>query len=49
MKEGKIISFIGVYGCLILSHTSEGRAALFWVVMAALYFIRFAYLNYKSL
>ena len=49
MKEGKIISFVAIFGCLIMANTSEGSARWFWMGLAAIYYIRFAYLNYKSL
>jgi hypothetical protein len=49
MKESRITSFIGIYGCLIMSNTSSGKISpWFWAALATIWLSRYLYLVLKK-
>ena len=49
MKENRIISFVGFQASLILANTSENNySAAIWLIISALYLIRFVWLIDKK-
>jgi len=48
MKEHRIVAFVGIMGCVNMANTSEGHFKWLYILLAAIFLIRYIFLKFKK-